>query len=174
LSDPALRDDLAARLDAARGPEGVWGVLRDGKLFARAVDELAVPFRGMRDLVVVAGPRDTALLLGAAIAMRLQAGFAAVRGAGARLGGPKLRRVAGPDVTGLSEVLVLQVGTVSASDRILLVEDWREADHGLEASAGLVEGAGAEVAGVALLVDGLNGGNGGPPVHALVHAEELA
>lgn len=174
MSEQALRDELAARLDAARGPEAVWGVLRDGKLFARAVDELAAPFRGMRDLVVVAGPRDTALLLGAAIAMRLQAGFAAVRGAGARLGGPKLRRVAGPDVTGLSEVLVLQVGTVRASDRILLVDDWREADHGLQASAGLVEGAGAEVAGVALLVDGLDGGDGGPPVHALVRARELA
>jgi adenine phosphoribosyltransferase len=174
LSDPALREELAARLDAARGPEAVWGVLRDGKLFARAVDELAAPFRGMRDLVVVAGPRDTALLLGAAIAMRLQAGFAAVRGAGARLGGPKLRRVAGPDVTGLSEVLVLQVGTVTASDRILLVQDWREDDHGVEASAGLVEGAGAEVAGVALLVDALNGRNGGPPIHALVHADDLS
>jgi len=173
LSEHALRDELAARLDPARGPEAVWGVLRDGKLFARAVDELAAPFRGMRDLVVVAGPRDSALLLGAAIAMRLQAGFAAVRGAGARLGGPKLRRVAGPDVTGLSEVLVLQVGTVTASDRILLVGDWREAGHELEASAGLVEGAGAEVAGVAVLVDGLHGGDSGPPVHALVHADDL-
>jgi adenine phosphoribosyltransferase len=173
LSDQALRDDLAARLDAARGPAGVWGVLRDGQLFARAVDELAAPFRGMRGLVVVAGPRDTALLLGAAVAMRLQAGFAAVRGAGARLGGPKLRRVAGPDVTGLSEVLVLQVGTVRASDRILLVGDWREAGHGLEASAGLVEDAGARVAGVALLVDTLDGRNGGAPVHALVHADDL-
>jgi adenine phosphoribosyltransferase len=173
LSDAALRDDLTARLDAARGPEGVWGVLRDGRLFARAVDEVAAPFRGTDGLVVVAGPRDTALLLGAAVAMRLQAGFAAVRGAGARLGGPKLRRVAGPDVTGIGEVLVLQVGTVRASDRILLVEDWREEDHGIEASAGLVEGAGAEVAGVALLVDALNGRNGGAPVHALVHADDL-
>jgi adenine phosphoribosyltransferase len=173
LSEQALHDELAARLDAARGPEAVWGVLRDGKLFARAVDELAAPFREMRDLVVVAGPRDSALLLGAAIAMRLQAGFAAVRGAGAA-GRPKLRRVAGPDVTGLGEVLVLQVGTVRASDRILLVDDWREADHGLAASAGLVQGAGAEVAGVAVLVDALTGGDDGPPVHALVHAGELA
>jgi adenine phosphoribosyltransferase len=174
LPDPALRSDLASCLDGARGADCVWTVLRDGRLFARAVDELADPFRGTPGLTVAAGPRESALLLGAAIAMRLNACFAAIRGAGARLAGPKLRRVAGPDVTGLTEVLVLQVGTVRAGDRVLLVQEWLADDGGLRAAAGLIEAAGGEVAGVLLLVDGLGDGglDGVGAVHALVRAQD--
>jgi adenine phosphoribosyltransferase len=174
LPDVALRSDLASCLDGARGAESVWSVLRDGRLFARAVDELADPFRGTRGVMVAAGPRESALLLGAAVAMRLDAGFAAIRRAGARLGGPKLRRVAGPDVTGLSEVLVLQVGTVRRGDHVLLVHEWLTDGEALKACAGLVESAGGEVAGVLLLVDALDGEDldGVGDVHALVRADD--
>jgi adenine phosphoribosyltransferase len=174
LPDAALRSDLASCLDGERGAECTWSVLRDGRLFARAVDELSDPFRGTRGLTVAAGPRESALLLGAAVAIWLDAGFAAIRRAGARLAGPKLRRVAGPDVTGLSEVLVLQVGTVRSGDRVLLVHEWLGDGEALRACAGLVESAGGEVAGVLLLVDALGGEDldGMGEVHALVRADD--
>lgn len=155
------------------GHADVWSVLADGTAFEAVVAALAEPWRES-GISHVLGVESRGFLLGGAVALRLGAGFVAIRKAGGLLPGPKLVTDSRPDYRGLSHRLRMQC-VLRAGHRVLLVDDWAERGSQASAVARLVEQAGAELAGLSLIVDQLDDDVRASlgRVTSLVRAEEL-
>ena len=117
------------------------------------VEALAEPWRDS-GVSHVLGIESRGFLLGGAVALKLGVGFVAIRKGGGLLPGPKLVVGSQPDYRGLSHQLRMQ-RVLHAGHRALLVDDWAERGSQASAVATLVEQAGAELAGLSLIVDQL-------------------
>ena len=151
-----FRDDLLARFRWIDGHADVLGLLADGDFLARAVDALAAPFAGAGVTKVVA-VEARGFVLGAAVAVRLGAGFVAIRKPGSIHPGPKAETRTARDWRGNETLLRMQRAALGAADRALLVDDWAETGSQARAAKRLVEECGATWVGVSLLVDELPG-----------------
>ncbi|HEU5271658.1 MAG TPA: phosphoribosyltransferase family protein [Jatrophihabitans sp.] len=136
------------------GHADVWSVFADGPAFEAVVAALAAPWRES-GISHVLGIESRGFLLGGAVAVRLGTGFVAIRKDGGLLPGPKLVADSRPDYRGLSHRLRMQC-VLRAGHRVLLVDDWAERGSQASAVARLVEQAGAELAGLSLIVDQLD------------------
>jgi adenine phosphoribosyltransferase len=135
------------------GHGDVWAVLADGRALAAVVDELAAPWHDA-GVTHVAGLEARGFPVGAAVAVALGAGFVPVRKRPGSLPGPTIGGTAAADHRGLRHELHVQV-VLGPGDRVLLVDDWAERGSQAEAAAELVRRQGAEVVGLALVVDEL-------------------
>ena len=155
------------------GHADVWSIFADGPAFEAVVAALAEPWRES-GISHVLGIESRGFLLGGAVALRLGAGFVAIRKAGGLLPGPTLAADSRPDYHGLSHRLRMQC-VLRAGHRALLVDDWAERGSQAGAVATLVEQAGAELAGLSLIVDQLDDDVRASlgRVTSLVRAEEL-
>jgi adenine phosphoribosyltransferase len=127
-----LQSDLLGRFRWVDGHADVWRLFYDNEVFARLVVALADPFRA-DGIMKVAG----------------------IEARGFIFPGAKLLRRTGIDYRGRDTELRLQRDSVTAADRVLLVDDWFETgSQGLAAKA-LIEAAGGELAGVSVIVDQL-------------------
>lgn len=135
------------------GHADVWSIFADGPAFAAVVRALAEPWRES-GIGCVLGIESRGFLLGGAVALQLGVGFVAIRKAAGLLPGPKLVANSQPDYRGLSHQLRMQ-RVLHAGQRALLVDDWAERGSQASAVARLVEQAGAELAGLSLMVDQL-------------------
>jgi adenine phosphoribosyltransferase len=147
---PALADDIAARFRWVDGHADLYRVLADGDLLARIADALAAPFEGVTTIAAV---EARGFMLAGAVAVRLGAGVAAIRKAGALLPGAKLEQTAGVDYRGNEHRLVLQQDVLEEGARVLLVDDWVETGSQARAARALIRSAGGRWAGVATIVD---------------------
>lgn len=152
--DAELERDLRAALRAfpdfpAKGIlfQDVSRILADPRLLARAVDAMAAPFAGRVDKV--AGIEARGFLLGVPVAQRLGVGFVPVRKAG-KLPGPTRRAAYGLEY-GRAEIEV-QHDAFRPGERFLVVDDVLATGGTARAAAGLVEAAGATVAGHSFLL----------------------
>lgn len=150
----------------------VTPLLADSRAFLSVVSALASYGRSGSGHVVVdkvAGIEARGFVLAAPVALELQAGFVPVRKAG------KL-----PGVT-LSQSYALEYGTATLEitrdafrpdDRVLVIDDVLATGGTIDATAQLIERAGAEVSGVAVLMElaALDGRRrlGDLPLHALM------
>jgi adenine phosphoribosyltransferase len=150
LSPLQLR--IAERLRFVNGHADNWRLFDDAELFAAVVDALVEPFRD-RLITKVTGIEARGFILGGACALRLGAGFAAVRKGAGLFPGPKLTVPAAPDYRGNSHTLRIQTASLGEGDRVLLVDDWCETGSQALAARTLIEAAGAEFAGFACIVD---------------------
>ena len=130
-------------------------LLKHSAGFAEAVDAMAAPFANERiDAVVAVEARG--YILGAPLALKLNAGFVPVR----KLG--KLpfdtHKVEYLLEYGSDTIEIHQDG-LEAGNRVLIVDDILATGGTLEATVKLVQGTGAEIAGMALLAE--IGGLGG-------------
>jgi adenine phosphoribosyltransferase len=130
-------------------------LLKDAAGFAEAVDAMAAPFANERiDAVVAVEARG--YILGAPLALKLNAGFVPVR----KLG--KLpfdtHKVEYLLEYGSDTIEIHQDG-LESGHRVLIVDDILATGGTLEATVNLVQGTGAEIAGMALLAE--IGGLGG-------------
>jgi adenine phosphoribosyltransferase len=124
-------------------------LLRDPVALDQTVHELAEWGKGVRpDLVLGAEARG--FILGAAIAREIGCGFVPARRPG------KLP----PETVGATyaleygqNTLELHPETISPGDRVLIHDDVLATGGTVEAIAGLVEGLGAEVVGVAFIIE---------------------
>jgi adenine phosphoribosyltransferase len=148
----ALQARIVERLRFVNGHADNWRLFDDAELFADVVDALVEPFRG-RAITKVAGIEARGFILGGACALRLEAGFAAIRKAEGLFPGPKLTVPAASDYRGNSHTLRIQTASVGEGDRVLLVDDWCETGSQALAARTLIETAGAEFAGLACIVD---------------------
>ncbi len=151
------QDGRAAFLDRFRwdgGHADVWRAFEDGPALRLVVESLAEPWLDA-GITRVAGVEARGFLLGGAVAVRLGAGFQAVRKAGAIFPGPKQTVTSAPDYRGSRHELSLQ-DTLTAGDVVLLVDDWAERGSQALAVKALVERRGAAFAGVSLVVDQLD------------------
>jgi adenine phosphoribosyltransferase len=124
-------------------------LLRDPEALDQTVDDLAEWGKGQQpDLVLGAEARG--FILGAAIAREIGCGFVPARRPG------KLP----PETVGATYALEygqnsleLHPETISPGDRVLIHDDVLATGGTVEAIAGLVEGLGGEVAGVAFIIE---------------------
>lgn len=132
----------------------MWRVFRDQAALALLVEALAEPWSDA-GVTHVAGIEARGFLLGGAVAVRLNAGFHAVRKHGGLLPGPKLSRLAGQDYRGQRHELRTQA-TLRPGEVVVIVDDWAETGSQAIAVRELVQLAGASFAGVSLVVNQLH------------------
>ena len=169
----------AARAEVLRtfrwvdGHADIWAVFRDPVALRAVVRALAEPYRDRVDAVV--GVESRGFLLGAAVAVELGVGFVAVRKPGALVPGQVSVARTRRDYRGRESDLTLQTASMTPGERVVLVDDWVETGGQARAVVELVRGLGAEVVGLAVLVEQLDESVRAqlPPVHAVVTFPEL-
>lgn len=126
---------------------------RDG--FHRAVSAMADPHRSA-GVDVVVGVESRGFILGAAVADRLQAGFAPVRKPGKL---PAATRRASYALEYGTDSLEVHVDALTPGQRVLIVDDLLATGGTASATVGLVRGLGAVIVGVQFLIEliALNG-----------------
>jgi adenine phosphoribosyltransferase len=172
-SQDAFVTELIRRIPWVDGHADVWRAF-DDTFFARLVRALADPFRAA-DINKVAGIEARGFILGAAVAHELNTGFVAIRKPGGLLPGAKLSRLPGKDYRGNQTELRLQRRSIEQGDRVLLVDDWFETGSQARAAKEMLEEAGADFVGAAVIVDQLQPGTSEAlgAFHALIRADEL-
>ncbi|HVX45020.1 MAG TPA: phosphoribosyltransferase family protein [Mycobacteriales bacterium] len=152
----------------------LWRIFRHPVALSAVVSGLAEPFREIRPDAVI-GIESRGFLLGGAVAVQLGAGFVAVRKDTGLFPGPKVRRRTDPDYRGHSHELRLRTDDLRPGDRAVLVDDWVETGAQAAAVAALVGEVGAELIGIAVVVDELAEAMRPrlPPVQSLVAAADL-
>ncbi|MFE2044966.1 adenine phosphoribosyltransferase [Streptomyces sp. NPDC059477] len=151
-----IRELLLSRIrDVADYPEpgvvfkDITPLLADPAAFGALTDALAdVAVR--QGATKVVGLEARGFILGAPVAVRAGVGFIPVRKAG-KLPGATLRQAY--DLEYGSAEIELHAEDLSAGDRVLVVDDVLATGGTAEASLKLIRRAGAEVAGVAILME---------------------
>jgi adenine phosphoribosyltransferase len=150
-----FHDELVGRATLIDGHADVLGMFVDPGVLRRAAAALAEPFASDR-IGKVAGVEARGFILGAAVALELDAGFVAVRKPGGIHPGPKARVVTEPSWRGKPVTLLVQRAAIGAGERVLVVDDWAETGSQAVAAKQLIEERGGEYAGLAMLVDQLS------------------
>ncbi len=137
-------------------------LLLDPRAFRQAVDLMTAPFRGSRVTRVVS-IESRGFLLGAPIALTLEAGLVPIRKPG------KLPAARGRVEYALeygTDALEMHRDAVGAGDRVLIVDDVLATGGTAEAAAKLVRAHGADVVGFTFLIelDFLKGPPASPPL----------
>ncbi|MFC7166996.1 phosphoribosyltransferase family protein [Halospeciosus flavus] len=119
--------------------------------FHAFLDDLAEPF-SPDEVDKVAGIDALGFVPGACLARELDAGFVAVR-KGGKLPIAEEYRISEDlvDYTGEEKTLELDVRMVEAGCRVVVVDDWIETASQMTAAINLLERAGAEIKGIAVL-----------------------
>ncbi len=153
--DVQLSAELEDQIPEIDGHADIWRVFLNPDLLARAIRAIAAPFAG-EGITKVVGIESRGFLLGGAVAVALDAGFAGVRKGGALLPGPKLREpMRAPDYRGRVHDLLLQASALDRRDRVLLVDDWIESGNQALAVKHLVLRANATFVGTSVIVNQL-------------------
>lgn len=126
----------------------------DGVAFAEIVAGLAEPWR-TRGVTKVCGIESRGFILGGAVAAALKVGFVAIRKQGNLFPGVERQVETAPDYRKMRHVLQIQQRSLRADDRVLLVHDWIERGSQASAARDLIEGCGAALLGIAVMVDQL-------------------
>ncbi|MEV7324365.1 adenine phosphoribosyltransferase [Streptomyces sp. NPDC093970] len=151
-----IRELLLSRIrDVADYPEpgvvfkDITPLLADPAAFTALTDALA-EIAGRTGATKVVGLEARGFILGAPVAVRAGLGFIPVRKAG-KLPGATLRQ--SYDLEYGSAEIEVHAEDIGEHDRILVVDDVLATGGTAEASIRLVHGAGAEIAGVAVLME---------------------
>jgi adenine phosphoribosyltransferase len=167
-------EELLERFRWIDGHADILGLFADAGVLARAAEALAAPY-GDAGVTKVAGVEARGFVLGAAVAIRLETGFVAIRKPGSIHPGPKAVQLSKPDWRGRRVAYELQRAALGGDDRVLLVDDWAETGSQALAARALIEECGGAWRGVSLLVDQLTDEvrEQLEPVHAIVRSEQL-
>lgn len=167
------REAFLARFRWVDGHADLWRAFEDPDAFRRIVDALAAPWIDL-GITRVVGVEARGFLLGGAVALRLDAGFQAVRKQGALFPGSLLTTVSEPDYRGNAHTLAIQ-DTLTPEDVVLMVDDWAERGSQAMAVRSLVERKGARFAGLSVIVDQLEAATRSQlrEVTSVVTADEL-
>ncbi|MEO7233873.1 MAG: adenine phosphoribosyltransferase [Lapillicoccus sp.] len=142
-------------------------LLADAAAFAAVVDDIAGRYAGRVDTVV--GIEARGFVIGAAVAYRMGLGFVPVRKAG-KLPGPSLREEYTLEYG--SAVVEMHRDALAPGERVLILDDVLATGGTLAATCRLVEGAGATVTGIDVVLEltFLRGRDqvGGYDLHAIV------
>ena len=170
----SFSEELVARVQLVGGHADVLGALVDARMLQRAGEALAAPFAAA-GITKVAGIEARGFIFATAVALRLHAGFVAVRKPGGIHPGPKATVVTAPSWRGRAVTLQVQRAAIVPRDRVLVVDDWAETGAQAVAAKQLIEECGGAYAGLSLLVDQLSDDVRASlaPVAAVVDAAEL-
>jgi adenine/guanine phosphoribosyltransferase-like PRPP-binding protein len=150
----AAREAFLGAFSWSAGHADVWAAFEDPYVLSAVVDGIAAPWLDA-GVTKVLGIESRGFLLGGAVAVRLGAGFHAIRkGDGMLAGASVSTQESVLDYRGRSHSFRSR-DTLTTSDRVLLVDDWAERGAQSAAARALVERAGATWLGVSLIVDQL-------------------
>lgn len=154
---------------AGDGLHDLWGLYRDGSRLREIAGMLADPFLGSVDAVVGAEARG--FLLGGVVAMEMALPFIPVRKQRGYLPGETTSRTSRPDWEGKRNVFTIQRHALEVGCHVLIVDDWFTTGNQARTVVDLVADVGAEVSGIAILVEeGLGALSDLRPVlHSLLH-----
>ena len=171
--------DAAARAVHRRfrwqgGHADVWRLFDEPATFAAIIAGLAEPWRDAR-ITKVCGIEARGFVLAAPVAIDLKVGFVAIRKPDTLFPGPKVALDAPPDYRGNAWSLSIQRDSLSADDRVLIVDDWIERGSQVETATRLIRACGAEPVGIAVIVDQIDAARRGalPPIAAIVRHSDL-
>ncbi len=143
-------------------------LIKDGRAFREAVNQLAAPFKDER-IDLVAAVESRGFIFGAPIAFLLGAGFVPVRKLG-KLPSDKINESYTLEYG--AETLEMHVDALSTGQRVLIVDDLIATGGSARATINLIERLGGQVAGLAFLIElkALNGRErlAGYKVHAVI------
>jgi len=130
-------------------------LLSDAGALALSVELMANPYRG-KGIDLVIGAESRGFIFGIAIAQALAAGFVPVRKPGKL---PRAVHRAEYQLEYGTDTLEIHQDAIPEGARVLMVDDLLATGGTMEASCGLVKQAGAEIEGIAVLIelDFLNG-----------------
>ncbi|WP_020574495.1 hypothetical protein [Actinopolymorpha alba] len=137
------------------GHADVWEIFRDPSALTAVVKGLVEPFKD-DGITAVCGIESRGFALGVATAIQLGAGFVPVRKQAGLLPGEKITRQTAPDYRGVCHELRLQRGSLTPSDRVLMVDDWIETGSQAAAVKSMVDECGSHWAGCSVIVDETN------------------
>lgn len=123
-------------------------VLADAGLLALAVESMAAPWRGQR-ITHVAAPESRGFVFGAPIAVALSAGFVPVRKRGKL---PWKTRQQPYTLEYGTDAIEVHEDAVGPGARVLVVDDVLATGGTADAACRLLEGMGAQVAGLSMLM----------------------
>lgn len=142
-------------------------LLADPAALALAVELMANPFRGT-GISAVVGAESRGFIFGTAIAQSLSAGFIPVRKPGKL---PAETHAVEYELEYGSDTLEIHADAIGAGERVLLVDDLLATGGTMSAAANLVKRCGAQIAGIAVLVElGFLPGREKVSTHGDVHA----
>lgn len=124
-------------------------LLRDHEALSAAVEALAAPFVDS-DIDQVLGIESRGFILAVPVALRLDAGFVPIRKAGKL---PSETRSASYELEYGVDELEIHADAVGAGDRILLLDDVVATGGTASAALSLIRSLGAEVVGMAVLIE---------------------
>jgi len=144
-------------------------LLKDPRRFADAVDGLLAPFTNV-GVDKVASVEARGFIFGAALALRLNAGFVPIRKPG-KLPAEVLRREYALEYG--SDAVEIHRDAISPGDRILVHDDLLATGGTIHAACGLIDELGGKIVGLSFLIE-LTFLNGRQrldryPIHSLVH-----
>ena len=170
----SLHDRLVESIHFVDGHAEIWRVFENPSLFAEVIDALASPWESAGP-TKVAGIEARGFIVGAAVALRLGAGFVSIRKEGSLFAGSKIELESEPDYRGRKQRLSLRRDSLGPTDRVVLVDDWCERGSQALAAKQLIESCGAVFLGVSVIVDELPHGaaTAFPRYVSLVRADEL-
>jgi adenine phosphoribosyltransferase len=156
------------------GAADTWSMFRSAGALAGIVAGLAALVEDAHPDVVI-GMESRGFVLAPAVALTLGVGFAPVRKDGALFPGSLVERATDRDYRGNRRTLAARRDLFGPGQRAVLVDDWIETGSQALAAAGLVAEAGAELVGVAVIVDEASPGARAalPPLRGLVRSSEL-
>ena len=143
-------------------------LLRNAGAFARTIEALAKPYRG-EGITAVASIESRGFIFGSGVAQLLGAGLIPIRKPGKL---PWTTRRHEYILEYGSDALEIHDDAVTAGDRVIIVDDVLATGGTAAAASVLVRGLGAELAGIAIVIEleFLNGRSklDGVPVHSLM------
>ena len=147
-----ISEEIREAIRWVDGHADVWRLFADASLFGRCVSGLVEPYR--EDAIThVAGIEARGFLLGGAAAVRLGAGFVALRKRAGHLPGAVITQTTDSDYKGEVGELRLQADVLPLGARVLVVDDWFETGSQFLAARTLLESVGAVVVGASVIVD---------------------
>jgi adenine phosphoribosyltransferase len=148
----AVRQQVIGAFRWVDGHADLSRVFRSAEVLRVVGAALAAPF-GAAAVTVVASPEARGFVLGALVARELATGLVLVRKQGSHHPGASVQVRTAPDWRGRELLLRLHPDALRPTDRVLVVDDWIETGSQAAAIQTLVTRCGAQVVGVAALVD---------------------
>lgn len=124
-------------------------LIRDPAGLALAVELMANPYRG-KGIELVVGAESRGFIFGMALAQSLSAGFVPVRKPGKL---PAAKRSIAYELEYGKDTLEIHVDAIDKGQRVLLVDDLLATGGTMRACCELVQGMGAQIAGITVLIE---------------------
>ena len=120
-----------------------------GDLFRKTIDGMITRYKG-KGINKVVGVESRGFIFGAAVAYGLGAGFVPIR----KKGKLPYRTVSGTyDLEYGTDTIEMHEDAVSKGEKVLIIDDLLATGGTMKASADLVKNSGAEIAGIAFIVE---------------------